>query len=124
MTPKYRCQGKKSQWLGPEIIRRKIVYPRVYQKYVGGIRLHKLKGQIDFQTQVRGASPQLECWNNGIMGSGIMQCWVNGGVCVDDKIKMANILLKTNLPVFHYSIIPYSRQAFKSQKMSYIFIKL
>jgi len=40
------------------------------------------------------------------------------------KLKMANILLKTNLPVFHHSIIPYSRQAFKPQKMSYIFIKL
>jgi len=40
------------------------------------------------------------------------------------KLKMDNILLKTNLPVFHYSIIPYSRQAFKPQKMSYIFIKL
>jgi len=26
------------------------------------------------------------------------------------KLKMANILLKTNLPEFHYSIIPYSRQ--------------
>jgi hypothetical protein len=34
-----------------------------------------------------GASPQLECWNNGIMGSGIMRCWVNGKICVDDKIK-------------------------------------
>jgi hypothetical protein len=58
------------------------------------------------------------------MGSGIMQYWVNGKIYVDDKIKIANILLKTNLPVFHYSIIPYSRQAYKLQKMSYIFIKL
>jgi hypothetical protein len=40
------------------------------------------------------------------------------------KLKMDNILFKTNLPVLHYSIIPYSRQAFKPQKMSYIFIKL
>jgi hypothetical protein len=30
---------------------------------------------------------QLEWWNAGIMGSGIMQYWVNGGICVDDKIK-------------------------------------
>ncbi|OEU64532.1 MAG: hypothetical protein BBJ57_11625 [Desulfobacterales bacterium PC51MH44] len=66
----------------------------------------------------------MECWNNGIMGSGIIQYWVNGKICVDVKFKMANILIKTNLPVFHYSIIPYSRQAFKPQKMSYIFIKL
>jgi len=46
----------------------------------------------------------LEWWNAGIMGSGIMQYWVNGKICVDDKIKMANTLLKTNLLVFHYSI--------------------
>ena len=39
--------------------------------------------------QVRGFAPirMMECWNNGIMGSGIMQCWVNGGVCADDKTK-------------------------------------
>jgi hypothetical protein len=29
----------------------------------------------------------LECWNSGIMGSGIMQCWVDGKNCVDDKTK-------------------------------------
>jgi len=58
------------------------------------------------------------------MGSGIMQYWVNGKICVDDKIKMANILLKTNLPAFHYPIIPFLRQAFKPQKMFYFFIKL
>jgi len=34
------------------------------------------------------------------------------------KLKMANILLKTNLPD-----IPFSTQAFKPQKISYIFIK-
>jgi hypothetical protein len=32
------------------------------------------------------------------------------------KLKMDNILLKTNLPVFHPSIIPCSRQAFKPKK--------
>ena len=36
------------------------------------------------------------------MGSGIMLCWINdlatGGI--DDKIKMAIILLKTNIPAF------------------------
>ena len=48
----------------------------------------------------------MECWNMGIMGSGIMQCWINGPATdgIDDKIKMANILLKTNIPPFHYSI--------------------
>jgi hypothetical protein len=82
--------------------------------------LDKLFGLLFLKTNL-GASPQLEWWNVGIMGSGIMQYWVNGKICVDDKIKMANILLKTNLPVFHYSIIPFLRQAFKPQKMSYFF---
>jgi len=50
-----------------------------------------------------------------------MQYWVNGKICVDDKIKMANILLKTNLPAFHYSILEASVQA---SKMSYFFNKL
>jgi hypothetical protein len=37
----------------------------------------------------------LEYWNSGIMGSGIMQCWINGPATggIDDKIKMVNILL-------------------------------
>jgi len=47
-----------------------------------------------------------------------MQCWINdlatGGI--DDKIKMAIILLKTNIPVFHHSIIPFSGQIRKPQK--------
>ena len=36
------------------------------------------------------------------MGSGIMQCWINGPATggIDDKIKMAIILLKTNIPAF------------------------
>jgi len=38
-----------------------------------------------------------------------MQYWINdpatGGI--DDKIKMDNILLKTNIPSFHHSIIPF-----------------
>jgi hypothetical protein len=42
----------------------------------------------------------MEQWNSGVMGSGIMQCWINvpatGGI--DDKIKMAIILLKPNIP--------------------------
>jgi hypothetical protein len=29
----------------------------------------------------------MEFWKGGIMGSVIMQCWVNGRICVDDKIK-------------------------------------
>jgi hypothetical protein len=42
----------------------------------------------------------------------IMQCWINGPATdgIDDKIKMVNILLKTNIPAFHHSIIPFSGQ--------------
>jgi len=53
----------------------------------------------------------MEQWISGVMGSGIMQCWINGSAIggVDDKIKMAIILLKANIPTFHHSIIPISR---------------
>ena len=40
------------------------------------------------------------------------------------KLKMDDILFKTNLPVFQRSSIPYPRQLLKPQKMSNIFIKL
>jgi hypothetical protein len=68
--------------------------------------------------ELRGFAPigMLECWSSGIMGSGIMQCWINGPSTggIDDKvknpgpedqvfdvrIKMVNILLKTNIPSF------------------------
>jgi hypothetical protein len=64
----------------------------------------------------------MEQWNSGIMGSGIMQCWINGPATggIDDKIKMVNIILKINIPVFHHSIIPFSGQIRKSQN-AYIF---
>jgi hypothetical protein len=61
----------------------------------------------------------LECWNSGIMGSGIMQCWINGKIHINDKIKMANILLKTNIPSFHHSIIPFPGKIRKPQKLVY-----
>ena len=48
------------------------------------------------------------------MGYGVLQYWVNGKTCVDDKITMANILLKTNLPLFHYSNFEASVQASKN----------
>ena len=54
------------------------------------------------------------------MGSGMMQCWINdpatGGI--DDKLKMVNILLKTNIPAFHPSIIPFPGQIRRPQKTS------
>jgi len=44
----------------------------------------------------------LEQWKSGIMGSGMMQCRVSGPATggIDDKIKIALILLKTNIPAF------------------------
>jgi hypothetical protein len=47
-----------------------------------------------------------------------MQGWINGPATdgIDDKIKMVNILLKTNIPSFHHSIIPFLEQIRKPQK--------
>jgi len=49
------------------------------------------------------------------MGSGMMQCWINGPATdgIDDKLKTVNILLKTNIPAFHPSIIPFPGQVRK-----------
>jgi hypothetical protein len=62
----------------------------------------------------------LEQWSSGIMGSGMMQCWINGPAtsASDDKFKMANIHLKTNIPLFQYSNIPFSGKIRKFQKIS------
>jgi len=50
-----------------------------------------------------------------------MQCWINGPATdgIDDKIKMANILLKTKIPAFHHSIFPFPGQIRKPQKPLY-----
>jgi hypothetical protein len=52
----------------------------------------------------------MEQWNSEILGSEVMQCWINGPATggIDDKIKMAIILLKANIPAFHHSKIPFS----------------
>jgi len=49
-----------------------------------------------------------------------MQCWINGPATgeTDDKIKMDNILIKTNIPSFHPSIIPLPVQIRKPQVTS------
>jgi len=49
-----------------------------------------------------------------------MQCWINGPATggIDDKIKMANTFLKTNIPSFHHSIIPFSGKIRNPQKTS------
>jgi hypothetical protein len=49
----------------------------------------------------------MEQWNNGPATGG-----------VDDKIKMVNITLRTNIPPFHPSIIPFPGQIWKPQKTS------
>jgi hypothetical protein len=63
----------------------------------------------------------MEQWNSGIMGSGIMQYWINGPSTggIDDKIKMTKILLNTNIPSFHHSIIPFLGQLRKPKKSPY-----
>ena len=50
----------------------------------------------------------------------MMQCWINGPATggIDDKLKMVNILLKTNIPSFHPSIIPFPGQIRRPQKTS------
>ena len=53
-----------------------------------------------------------------------MQYWVNGKICVDDKIKTGEYPFKnksSSLPTFQYSIFEVSVQA---SKITYIFIKL
>ena len=52
----------------------------------------------------------------------MMQSWINGPATdgIDGKLKTVNILLKTNIPSFHPSIIPFPGKIRKSQKI-YIF---
>ena len=69
--------------------------------FAAALKKKPVKGFIE---ELRGFAPigMLEGWNGGIMGSGIMKCWNNGPATggIDDKIKMVNILLKTNIPSF------------------------
>jgi len=62
----------------------------------------------------------MEQWNSGVMGSGIMQCWIDGPAAggIDDIIKMAMILL--NPPAAdHHPTIPLSWQIQKPQNPQY-----
>ena len=47
-----------------------------------------------------------------------MQYLINGPASggIDDKLKMVNILLKTNVPAFHSSIIPFLGHIQRPQK--------
>jgi len=53
-----------------------------------------------------------------------MECWVNDRIRFDDKIKIDNFLLKTTIPIFHHSTIPYMRQKSEPQKPQFIVNKL
>jgi len=57
-----------------------------------------------------------------------MQCLINGPATggIDDKIKMVKILLKTNIPSFHPSIIPlfHFRRKFGGPKNLHILSRL
>ena len=51
------------------------------------------------------------------MGSGIMQYWVNGKICVGHKIQNAEYPFKnqpSSIPLFHYSIFEASVKASKN----------
>ena len=50
-----------------------------------------------------------------------MQCWINGPASggIDDKLKLVYILLKTNIPAFHPSIIPFLGHIRRPQKPIY-----
>jgi hypothetical protein len=50
----------------------------------------------------------MECWNSGRMGLGMMQCWVDGKIFVDGKIKNEYLPYKnqhSSTPPFHYSMV-------------------
>jgi len=63
----------------------------------------------------------MEYWNTGIMGSGKMEIWSNGKTVLDiefNNVKRKKFLLRINparegilnIPIFHYSIVPYTTQ--------------
>jgi hypothetical protein len=58
----------------------------------------------------------MECWKIGIMSTGIIQCWVDGKICLKDKIKNGFLPFKnqhSNMPPFHYSMVGARTQASK-----------
>jgi len=46
----------------------------------------------------------MKYWNNGLMGFGIMQYWVNGKICFGDKTKNGEYPFRNqyfSIPLFH-----------------------
>jgi len=53
------------------------------------------------------------------MGSGKMENWVVGRIPLDrevNRVNIINFLIKTNIPVFHHSIIPCAGQKLRRRK--------
>jgi len=67
----------------------------------------------------------MEYWNSGKMGTEILNFGIKGPATDgnDGIIKMAYILLKTNIPAFHHSIIPFSGRI-RNPKHLYIISRL
>ena len=62
----------------------------------------------------------MEYWNTGIMGSGIMQCWINVPATdgVGDKIRMAYIIIH-----FKSARLSHGRYVIKARPSSKIAMK-
>jgi hypothetical protein len=52
-----------------------------------------------------GASPQLEWWNVGKLGLGMLQYWINGKNLSELILRIDKCLQK---PLFHHSIFPWN----------------
>jgi len=87
-----------------------------------------------FNIKHRGFAPigMLEYWNDGIVGFGKLEKWVIDKIHLDNDldnegrifIKKNAIPLKTNIPLFHPSIIPCAMQRHRASINRFIFSKL
>jgi hypothetical protein len=73
----------------------------------------------------------LKYWNDGIVGFGKMEKWVIDKRHLDNDLENESIVLindaiplKTNIPLFHPSIIPCVMQKHKASINRFIFSKL
>ena len=81
------------------------------------------------ETELRGSAPigMLEYRNDGIVGFGKMEKWVIDRIHLDNKgrIFINNAIpLKTNIPLFHPSIIPCVMQKHRASINRFVFSKL
>ena len=80
---------------------------------------------------LRSAIGMLEYWNDGIVGFGKMEKWVIDKIHIDNDLDNEGIIfinnaipLKTNIPLFHPSIIPCVMQKRRASINRFIFSKL